>query len=202
MKNNAVKWIITAVLLVAIIAGAGVLYKNLSKDYAGGNLAQTSQTENKSTAENESSKENNSQDEKDYTAPDFVVYNEKGEKVKLSDFKGKPVVLNFWATWCYYCKEEMPDFDKAFEKYPDVQFLMVNVTDNVQETVESAKEFVQKKGYKFDVFFDTEQSATSAYYVSGLPATFFIDKDGQLVTRASGMLDYNSLERGIKMIAQ
>ena len=62
------------------------------------------------------------------------------------------MVLNFWATWCYYCKEEMPDFDEASKLYPDVQFLMVNATDGVRETVDAAKKYVEENGFDFEVF--------------------------------------------------
>ena len=123
-----------------------------------------------------------------------------GNTVKLSDFRGKPVVLNFWATWCYYCKTEMPDFNKAYQKYPDVQFLMVNATDGVHETVSSAKKYVANEGFDFDVFFDTEENAVNAYNITGFPSTFFIDANGKLVARAIGMIDLETLETGIGMI--
>lgn len=182
------KWIVTAALLVAVIAGASMLYERLSGEYDGDNLAQT---ENSQTQENRL-----------FEAPDFTVLDNDGNEVKLSDFRGKPVVINFWATWCYYCRQEMPDFDKAREQYPDVQFLMINATDGVQETMENAKAYIEKEQYGFDVFFDTSLEAVNAYYVTGFPCTYFIDKDGNLVTRASGMLDYGTLEKGIAMITE
>lgn len=189
MKSK-VKWILLAVALVAVIAGAAVLYQVLRKDYGGDNLMPNSQASHPASGENA------------YAAPDFAVLDADGNEVQLSDYKGKPVVLNFWATWCYYCKVEMPDFDKAFEKYPDVQFLMVNATDGVQETMASAKEYIAQEGFGFDVFFDTELEAVNAYYVTGFPSTFFIDKDGNLVTYSSGMLDFDTLEKGIQMITE
>lgn len=189
MKSK-VKWIILAAALVVVIAGAAVLYQVLSKDYGGSNLMANSQPQGQSAEESE------------YAAPDFTVLDVDGNEVQLSDYRGKPVVLNFWATWCYYCKVEMPDFDTAYEKYPDVQFLMVNATDGVQETMASAKEYIAQEGFKFDVFFDTELDAVNAYYVTGFPSTFFIDKTGDLVTYSSGMLDLETLEKGIQMITE
>ena len=192
MKNK-VRWIVLvgiAVLLVGIIAGATVLYDKLSEGYDGNRLVQNSQAQDQAQAETE------------YAAPDFTVFDEEGNEVKLSDYRGQPVVLNFWATWCYYCKVEMPDFDKAYEKYPDVQFLMVNVTDGAQETMDSAQKYIKQEGFRFDVFFYTNLEAVNAYYVSGLPSTFFIDKNGNLVTRSSGMLDLETLEQGIQMITE
>ena len=189
MKSK-VKWIILAAALAALIAGAAVLYQVLSRDYGGGNLMQDAQAQDSAS------------EESGFAAPDFTVLDGEGNEVQLSDYFGKPIVLNFWATWCYYCKVEMPDFDKAYEKYPDVQFLMVNATDGVQETVESAKEYIEQEGFRFDVFFDTELEAVSAYYVTGFPTTFFIDENGDLVTYGSGMLDLETLEKGIQMITE
>ncbi len=138
----------------------------------------------------------------DYTAPDFTVLDYEGHPVKLSDYRGRPVVLNFWATWCGYCKMEMPDFDWAYAEYPDVQFLMVNVTDGKQETVTTAKAYVEEEGYTFPVFFDTKLEAVNAYGVSAFPTTFFIDAAGQLVTYRQGMLDRDTLKTGIGMIRE
>lgn len=188
--KKTVKWVLIAVLLVVLIAGAALLYHRLRNDYNGNNLMGESQMQ-----DSPASKSANA-------APDFTVLDDEGNEVKLSDYKGKPVVLNFWATWCYYCKLEMPDFNEACQKYPDVQFLMVNATDGVQETMSSAKEYVRQENYQFDIFFDTTLEAVSAYYVTGFPSTFFIDQDGNLVTRGNGMLDRETLEKGIKMIKE
>lgn len=195
--KNTVKWLLIAVLLVGIIAGATVLYNKFSEDYKSDNILTTTESQYKEDENNQTQSQ-----EEDYSAPDFTVLDYEGNEVKLSDYKGKPVVLNFWATWCYYCKEEMPDFNEAYKNYPDVQFLMINATDGVQETIESAKNYVETENYDFEVFFDTNSEAVNAYYVSGFPSTFFVDKDGNLVTYANGMLDYESLEKGIKMIAE
>ena len=86
-----------------------------------------------------------------------------GAEVNLSDYFGKPIVLNFWASWCPPCKEEMPDFNAAAQEHTDIQFLMVNMTDGDRETVEIAKEYVEAQGFTFPVFFDTELSAATAY---------------------------------------
>jgi len=96
----------------------------------------------------------------------------------------------------------MPDFNIAYKNYPDVQFLMINATDGVQETKEMAKSYVEKENFDFDVFYDTSLSAVSAYYVNSFPSTYFVDKNGNLVTRANGMIDYETLEKGIEMITE
>lgn len=136
------------------------------------------------------------------TAPDFTVLDAQGNEVKLSDFRGRPVVINFWATWCGYCVHEMPDFDKAYREYPDVVFLMINATDGVHETVASAKQFIQEKGYDFDVYFDTDQQAVTFYQISGYPTTFFIDANGNILSKKVGVIDYEGLVKGIGFITK
>ena len=120
---------IAIVSLIAFLLAASYLYKQFIQDFGPGATVNNQQGE--ATA-----------DEKQL-APDFTVYDKDGNPVQLSDFRGKPVVLNFWASWCGPCKSEMPDFDKkAAEMAGDVTFLMVNLTDGYQETVESASAFV------------------------------------------------------------
>ena len=136
-----------------------------------------------------------------FSAPDFTVLDENGNTVRLSDFLGKPIVVNFWATWCYYCKAEMADFNRAYEEFSDVQFVMVNATDGVRETVASAKKYVADNGFGFDLFFDVNGEAVHAYGITGFPSTFFINASGEPVAYATGMLDYATLARGIGMIS-
>lgn len=184
------------VVVVAVFAGAYALYGRLSEDYSPDNLS-VSDTE---TTYSQNSTETAEPESRTYQAPDFTVIDYSGAEVNLSDYFGKPIVLNFWASWCPPCKEEMPDFNAAAQEHTDIQFLMVNMTDGDRETVEIAKEYVEAQGFTFPVFFDTELSAATAYGAYSLPTTYFIDGDGNLTTYANGMIDANTLERGIQMI--
>ncbi|MDR2686265.1 MAG: TlpA family protein disulfide reductase [Oscillospiraceae bacterium] len=128
------------------------------------------------------------------TAPDFTVTDAEGNSFRLSDWRGAPVVLNFWASWCPPCRKEMPEFDKAHgELGNEIMFLMVDSG----ETVEAGARFAQAQGYGFPVYFDTENEATVAYGISGIPATYFIDREGYIVSNVVGELSEETLRRGI-----
>lgn len=159
---------------------------------------ETSGTEKDDATENE---ETSSEEEQKITTPDFTVYDADGNEVLLSNYSGKPTVLNFWASWCRPCQMEMPDFhEKYLELGEDVQFLMINMTDGSRETVETASEFVEEQGYTFPVFYDTKSDAAMTYGAYSLPTTFFIDADGYVIAQASGAIDGDTLQRGIDMI--
>lgn len=186
MKKNKILFTVVAVIFVGLLAAAAVFYNDLSDRYAQDQVA--AQTPENSQA---------------VQAPDFTATDPDGNPVSLSDYLGKPVVLNFWASWCGPCKNEMPAFDQAFAEYGDqIQFLMVNLTDNYQETLESAKAFLDTVDYQFPVFFDTKMEGAIAYGVTGIPATYFINAEGQVVARAVQSLDYDTLLRGIGMLLE
>lgn len=131
---------------------------------------------------------------------DFTVYDRDGNEVHLSDFEGKVVVMNFWASWCPPCKFELGAFERSFTEYgDDVQFMMINVTDGARETKESCLEYVDNIGYTFPVFLDTETSAMSKYGTGSLPATFFISPDGHIAAYSIGMLEKPAIEYGIQL---
>lgn len=133
-------------------------------------------------------------------APDFTVYDRLGNEVHLSDFSGEPVVINFWATWCTYCVQEMPDFNKAYIAYPNVNFLMINATDGVNETEKKATDYVDSEGFGFNIYFDTESEAQTAYRVNAYPMTFFVNASGEFVSRHRGKITYSALISGIESI--
>jgi thiol-disulfide isomerase/thioredoxin len=125
----------------------------------------------------------------------------QGESVKLSDFIGKPVVLNFWASWCPPCKREMPHFNEVYSEFKnEVEFMMVDLVDGKRETVEKGKKHIQDQGYNFPVYFDTNQGAAAAYNISSIPTTVLIDAQGNIADVYQGYMEKDELISGIRLI--
>ena len=134
-------------------------------------------------------------------ALDFVVIDSDGNKVSLFNYIGKPIVVNFWATWCGPCRSELPAFENLSKKYDgQVEFLMVNLTDGFSETIDNAQRFINENQYTFPVYFDTESSAAYVYDVSSIPETVFINEEGYIVNSHIGAMSEKVLETYIKQL--
>lgn len=174
-------WFVAAIIFIAVMVLAAVLYPALSERYSANGIS--GNTEDTATAQ----------------AEDFTVYDSEMNEVRLSDYFGKPIVINFWASWCSPCKSELPAFDNAYEKYQeDVVFLIVNLTDGQRETVESVRTFLSENDYEFPVYYDMEYDASGAYGVRSIPETVFINADGTLYDTRIGAMNEIVLESYIK----
>ena len=197
--------LITIVVLAAVLALAGVLYPKLSAGMEPQQLATTPPATTEATQPvteepaqaPETSEPTEATEPEPIPAPDFTVLDWDGNEVKLSDYIGKPIVLNFWAHWCGPCQMEMPEFNAKHEALGgEVVFLMVHEGADV----ESGKEKVLDGGYTFPVVFDTDSSAGNLYGITAFPTTFFIDAAGNLQAYYMGAMDASLLQQGIDLI--
>ena len=132
-------------------------------------------------------------------APDFTLKDLDGNEVSLSDYKGKIVVLNFWATWCRYCIEEMPDFNELDKEMADAGDGVV-LAVNVQEPYNKVNEYITNNNFGIKVLLDEDGYIAGAIYgVEGYPTTFVLNKDGSLYTYIPGKTDLDTMRTIIDM---
>lgn len=138
-------------------------------------------------------------------APDFTLVDQYGQEHTLSDYKGKVVFINFWATWCPPCKAELPDIEEIYREYgmnkEDVVILGMTFPNMDREkSKEEIIEFIEEEGYTFPTLFDESMELAYKYYISAFPTTFLINKDGTVEGYASGMLTKETMKEIIEKL--
>lgn len=121
---------------------------------------------------------NTAPDDQGIIAPDFILKSLDGQTISLSELRGQPVLLNFWTTWCGYCRDEMPHFQQLYEDPAWLARDLVILAVDVKEPESMAREFMTNNGYSFTVLLDNSGEVAVSYNVPGFPVTFIIDKDG------------------------
>lgn len=189
---NTIIWVIA--LITLLIAAYTFYTKNKTQSLVPPlqqNTVQQQDTSNENTSAQSSTVNETSQTEK-IMAPDFTLNDLEGNAVKLSDYKGKIVILNFWAVWCKYCLQEMPDLsalNKELEKENEAVILAVDV----KESPDTVREYLSANNITLKVLLDEEGSVAETYGVPGYPTTFVLNKDGSLYTYLSGATDKETL---------
>ena len=202
--NKKVLFPVLCVLLVILLVGAVMFYNRFSESYRertemnvvtenGGSADAQENNQSGTETNNNSNAETNSEN----VAPDVEIFDADGNSIMLSSFYGKPVVLNFWATWCGPCKSEMPGFDRLYNKYKDrINFVMLNVSDNEK----TASAFLEENEYGFPVYYDKTQIASYTYGASSIPLTFVLYEGGEVYGYQIGVLPEEALEAAIKTV--
>jgi thiol-disulfide isomerase/thioredoxin len=193
--------LILCLVLALVLVGAGALYNSLAGSVQLGGLATTPpETQAPTEIPGEESTEpadTHPTEPPANIAPDFTMLDMEGNEVTLASFFGKPIVLNFWASWCGPCKMEMPEIQKFYDKYgQEIHFLLVSVDDSL----DAAKSFISDSGYTFPVYFDTTSVGAYTYGASSIPLTFFIDAEGNLTAYYMGAMSESILQQGVDMI--
>lgn len=111
-------------------------------------------------------------------APDFALRSSSGQNLRLSEYRGQVVMINFWATWCGPCRQEMPKLDEIFARYEPAGFALLGV--NIDEDSAQAQRLADELGVTFPLLFDDEQSVSRLYDVQAMPMTVMVDRDGEV----------------------
>jgi len=130
-------------------------------------------------------------------APNFDLATLDGHRVKLSDYRGKAVLLNFWATWCSPCKVEMPWFVELQKKYGNDGLIILGIAMDDSDAPKIA-EFASEMGVNYPVLLGTDQVSEQYGNVEFLPTSFYIDRDGKIVGKGTGLLGRNEIEDNVR----
>lgn len=132
-------------------------------------------------------------------APDFTLQSLQGEQMKLSDLRGKNVMINFWATWCPPCRVEMPHMQEYYETHKENDFaiLAVNLT-STEKSENDIEPFVNEMGLTFPVVLDTDNKVTDTYEVTGYPTSYFVDKQGVIRHKVVGAMNQDMIAKLIE----
>ena len=208
-RKKHVGVIVAAVVFAVLLIGAGVAYSVLAPtvdekqiEVTGTDAVQETEVDATADADvSDDTGDGNGANAATTPAPDFTMTDADGATLTLADFKGKPVLLNFWASWCGPCASEMPDIQSAWEEHGnDVEFVIVNMTGMNGETEQSAKAFLAENNYTFPCYFDANNSAASAFGVSSIPQTYLINAEGNIIGAYMGAMDASVLAQGIDML--
>ncbi|MDW8328128.1 MAG: redoxin domain-containing protein [Anaerolineales bacterium] len=126
-------------------------------------------------------------------APDFVLFDLEGRQVRLSDFKGQVVLLNFWATWCSPCEAEMPAIEDRYATFKSHGLVVLGI--NQDEDTETVKAFVERLGLSFTIVLDPGAVVGELYRARGLPTTFIVDRDGKIIVQKVGFMSDRQLDQ-------
>ena len=135
-----------------------------------------------------------------FLAPDFTLSTPDGEKVSVVEFRGKPVIINFWATWCPPCRAEMPAIQRAYREYAPQGLVVLGVNSTVQDNPLDIAPFVEKYGLTFRIPLDETGEAARKYQLASLPSTFFIGRDGVIREVVTGAMSEFLLRTKIEEI--
>lgn len=190
------KIVLLVAVTIAIFVFAGYFY-NLNLKSNNDSLNPEESDEKFISEDNTSDEDLTENAEEKTEAYDFTLNDLDGNEITLSDYKGKVVVLNFWASWCGPCQREMPDFNEMYENdikdSEDVVLFTINGTDGKKETEESARDFIEKNDYTLPVLLDLNTDVMYYYSIYNIPTTLIIDKEGYIYKTIIGMTDKDTV---------
>jgi cytochrome c biogenesis protein CcmG, thiol:disulfide interchange protein DsbE len=198
-------WLIA---IVAIFLGANKIYKDYTTkqiiERSFGSVPEVVNTPSTGEDLNNNGEKPAKNSEGMPLVPDFTLKDENGIEYSLSDYSGKVVIINFWASWCPPCRREMPEFQKLNDEVKtseDVVLLMINLTDGQRETKDRALKYLSDGNYDFNtVLLDPEYIASNIFGIQSIPTTAIIDRDGYLHDYIMGETTKNSVLRSVERV--
>lgn len=192
--SKRVRLMLMVIVFGALMFGATLLYDTLKKSMEEKPVTPSSSSVSSDTG--------SSSEVQKVFVEDFTVKDLDGNDVKLSDFKGKAVVLNFWASWCGPCKEEMPLLQEYYDTYKeqDVVFMMVNVTDGMRETKDKVTKYLDENPYTFPIYLDDKGAVYQSFGAQYIPVTIFIDKEGYATAAYQTMMNKTILDKELAVL--
>ncbi|WP_297632248.1 TlpA disulfide reductase family protein [uncultured Clostridium sp.] len=193
------KIIIALLVILVLIAGTDYFYK-WKKEKQQETIKSSQSVGNKLNEDNwnvrpkEFIEDNNKHIEE---MKDFTLENLNGEKVSLSQYKGKTIFINFWATWCTPCESELASLSKVYNEYKEDKDIVI-LTINVGENEKTAKDFMTKNNYSFPVLLDSTGEVAKEYGAKALPISVVINKEGKVVEYKRGAMDLIEMEGILK----
>ena len=214
--NNPKRWALLAILF-GLLAGVAFIYFFVFQDESAAPADVASQSENTASGQGNANAaemllasdgipiasakgidNKGAQPTVGQPAPNFALQLPDGATVTRSDFEGRPMIINFWATWCPPCRREMPDLVKAYETHKGEGLIVLEV--NSAEAPAQVEGFVEEFNVTAPVAIDARNEVMAVYRTNGLPATFFIDKDGVIQAHWPGFLDAKTLDELLEKI--
>jgi peroxiredoxin len=131
-------------------------------------------------------------------AVNFKLKDLDGKELSLSDLRGKKVFLNFWATWCPPCIAEMPEIEKLYQETKDSDLVIIAI--EIGEPLDTVKSFIDSNKYNFKVLLDPDQNVAAQYGIASIPTSYFIDVDGNIISKSVGAMDIDQMRAYIKTL--
>jgi len=195
------------IVLVAVIALGAVGYNMLGSSgpaaSSTSNAADSTSSEAGIATDADGNDSGRAEGEASLADLNSVVYDEMENAYDLVGIaNGKPLVINFWATWCPYCIDEMPDFQSAYDTYGEqVEFAMIDAVDGTRETLDAGSAYIYENGFTFPVYYDIRRNAVEDFGVTGFPATVIFRADGSVAFAQAGRIDPSLLADVLEEVA-
>lgn len=189
MKKNLIIWSIALILVIVAVYTA--------MNYDRRNTAQKEPDKTIQDSSDTGTADNTTQPSGEEAA-DFTLTDLEGNKVSLKDFRGKKVYLNFWATWCPPCRQEMPDLEKIHRKYKDKDLVVLAV--NIGENKATVEDYIKSSNLTFTVLLDTDQRVAAEYRINSIPQSYFIDREGRIAAKQIGSMSEAEMDEYVKLL--